>query len=151
MKKLIGFIVGVSFMVACNSDNIFEKREQLSDHVLVKGAKFAFDFQGNTEGKANLSVSFRYATYYPFKTINLGVKLTDSKGNVSMKLLDAKVKDDTGNPIGDAAGDIVDLDIPVFSDTTLNDQKYHLELINLMDFPKVPGVMEIGVSVLKSK
>lgn len=111
MRKLaliLALSIGLS---ACQSENrVYTDHQELSPDVewLKKDLR---EFQVPIQDASivyNLSLSFRYANGYQFQTANVKITETSPSGGVIVKEYELKVREDSGEYIGDPGYDIWD-------------------------------------------
>lgn len=147
-KSVIIFILGISIL-SCQSENrIYNEHKELSPQVewLKKDIRtFEVPIE-NTDQKYDMSLSFRYAEGFPYKTMKVNVTEKSPSGKESTKEYELKVIDENGEHVGEVSLDIWDSEHLIETDKTYNEKgKYTYTIEHAMPTDPVGAVMEIGV------
>lgn len=106
----------------------------------------------DTDTTYDLSLSFRYATGFPYKTLNVKVTRVSPKGEESVKAYQLQVRDDKGEYIGDPGLDIWDSEHLVDEGISYEEKGTYTYIVeHSMPQDPVNFAMEIGVIVDKAK
>ena len=155
MKKIV-VLAALSFaLFSCKPEGrVYEKHLDLSPKVewLKKDSR---EFKVPIEDKDiayDLSLSFRYATGYPYEFAKVKVTEISPSGKESIQEFDLKVRDDKGEYIGEAGMDIWDSDHLVQSNKKFEETgTYTYVLEHNMPSDPLNYAMEIGLILDKAK
>lgn len=156
MKNHLFILFAVSFaLLSCQPEGrVYSDHKELSPELeWLKKDKREFNVPiEDTDTKYDLSLSFRYATGFPYKTLNVSVTRISPSGEELVKEYQLKVRDDKGDYIGDPGLDIWDSEHLVDEGVSYDEKgnyKYIIEH-NMAQNP-VNFAMEIGMMVDKAK
>lgn len=111
MKRILTVIAILSSMIACQPEGrIYNEHQELSPEVewLKKDVReFKVPITNNSQ-EYNMSISFRYANGYQYKTANIKVTETSPSGKESVKDYELQIRKENGDYIGEAGYDIWD-------------------------------------------
>jgi gliding motility-associated lipoprotein GldH len=100
----------------------------------------------------DLSLSFRYATGFPHKTLNVKVTEISPSGSEQVKEYKLQVRDDKGGYIGDPGLDIWDSEHLVDENISYDEKGTYTYVIeHIMPQDPVNYAMEIGLIIDKAK
>lgn len=155
MKKIIALAVLSIVFISCQPEGrIYEKHQDLSPKVewLKKDSR---EFNVPIEDNAipyKMSLSFRYATGYPYPIAKVKVTETSPSGKVTVQEYDLKVREENGDYIGEAGMDIWDSEHVVESNKNYEETGNYTYVIE-HNMPNDPlnYAMEIGLILDKAK
>ena len=111
MKKLFTIVAITTSLLACQPKNrVYTEHQELSPDIewLKKDVReFKVPIEDNSIAY-NMSLSFRYANGYQYKTANVKVTETSPSGKETVKEYELKVRENNGDYIGEAGYDIWD-------------------------------------------
>lgn len=111
MNRLIIIVIIATSLIACKPEGrIYEKHQKLSPQVewLKKDVR-EFEVPIDDDSSLyNLSISFRYATGYQYQVARVKVTETSPSGKETVSEYELKVREDTGQYIGEPGYDIWD-------------------------------------------
>lgn len=149
MKKIaFTLLIGLSFMSCKSNNRIFSENKELSPQMeWLKNDVRTFDISiDNTEDVYDLSLSFRYAEGFPYTTMKVNIIETSPSGKEIAKEYDLKVREESGEYIGEVALDIWDSEHLIEADKKYSEKgKYTYKIEHAMPKDPVQMVMEIGV------
>ncbi len=100
----------------------------------------------------DLSLSFRYATGFPYKTLNVKVTEISPSGSEEVKEYELQIRNDQGDYIGDPGLDIWDSEHLVHEGISYEEKGTYTYVIeHLMKQDPVNFAMDIGVILDKAK
>lgn len=156
MKNHLFILLAVSFaLLSCQPEGrIYSDHQELSPELewLQKDKReFKVPIE-DSDGTYDLSLSFRYATGFPYKTLNVKVTEISPSGNEKVKEYQLKVRDDKGEYIGDPGLDIWDSEHLVAEGINYDEKGTYTYVIeHVMPQDPVNFAMEIGVILDKAK
>ena len=99
----------------------------------------------------DLTVMLRHHTVYPFQNLAFTIAIYSPSGERRIKDMDVPLRKADNSFIASGAGDLWDIDIPVFQNFKFNEPgHYKIELENRMSKYDTPGVIDIGLKISKS-
>jgi gliding motility-associated lipoprotein GldH len=107
---LLVLLLSISFFACQPEGRIYNEHQELSPEVewLKKDVReFKVPVTDNSQSY-KMSISFRYANGYQYKTANIKVTETRPSGIKSVKDYELKIREDNGDYIGEAGYDIWD-------------------------------------------
>lgn len=111
MKKILVILLITSSIIACQPEGrIYNEHQELSPEVewLKKDVReFKVPVADNSQSY-KMSISFRYANGYQYKTANIKVTETSPSGIETVKDYELKIREANGDYIGEAGYDIWD-------------------------------------------
>ncbi len=111
MKKLLTILAITNLLIACQPEGrVYSEHQELSPDVewLKKDAReFKVAIEDNSIAY-DLSLSFRFATGYQYRTALVKVTETSPSGKVTINEYELRVREDNGEYIGEAGFDIWD-------------------------------------------
>jgi len=152
MKKLL-IIFCALCMVACGKNKVFEKFEKFDDNEWPMNKTVKFDLQiDDTAALYNVYVPVRHTDNYPYDALLINLSYDAPNGESHTKNFKLKFRDAGGKFMGDVAGDIWDEKTLVMGKTKFNSIGiYKFEITDDMPKTPTPCVMEVGLTVEKSK
>lgn len=155
MKKILTVIAVTISLVACQPEGrIYNEHQELSPEVewLKKDVKTFNVPIVATNQMYNLSLSFRYANGYQYQTANVKVTETSPSGKETVKEYELKVREETGEYIGEAGYDIWDSEHLVEPNKKFEETgTYTYKIEHIMPNDPMNFAMEIGVILDKAK
>lgn len=149
MKKLIGIITIVSSLIACQPEGrIYNEHQELSPEVewLKKDVREFKVPITNKSQEYNVSISFRYANGYQYKTANIKVTETSPSGKETLKEYELKIREDNGDYLGEAGYDIWDSEHLVEPNKKFEETgTYTYKMEHIMPIDPLNFAMDIGL------
>jgi gliding motility-associated lipoprotein GldH len=133
---------------------VFSEHQTLSpDYEWLKKDKRSFIIPiDDTKQKFNLSLSFRYANGYPYKSVLVNLEIKSPSGKINQKNYELIVRKEDGSYIGDAGYDIWDSEHLIEKDIAFNEKgDYTFTLSQATPNDPLNFAMEIGVILDKAK
>ncbi len=149
------FFLAVALLgtTSCDPDRVFEENHDLKDAVWPVGNRPVFTFAiTDTAARYRVALNVRTTTSYQFYNLFVKLTLTDPAGRrVSRLLHELNVRSpETGQPLGNGAGDIFDLQVAALRNLRLAQSgTYRIELEQYMRVGTLPDVMAVGVRVAR--
>ncbi len=152
MKKRIAFFLLTTIVFfSCGKKNIFEKHETIENSTWNKNKVITFDVPINNIGKKyNIYIAVRHSEVYPFDNLYVGVDIYTPSGDKRSKDYYLELRNEDRSFKGDVLGDIWDVKVLIMKNASFTKEGVHkFEISNLMQYPNIPDVMEIGLIVEK--
>jgi gliding motility-associated lipoprotein GldH len=155
MKNFITlFVVGILLFSCTPEGEIYNEHKELSPEMEWKkkdARKFEVPIDDNS-GAYDMSLSFRYAEGYPYKTAKVKVTEKSPSGKKTVSEYDLKVRKANGDYIGEGSLDIWDSEHMVEKGKKFEETGTYTYVIqhNMPQDP-MPLAMEIGVIMRESK
>lgn len=155
MKNLITlFVVGILLFSCTPEGEIYNEHKELSPEIEWKrkdARKFEVPIKDNSMNY-DLSLSFRYAEGYPYKTAKVKVTEKSPSGKETISEYDLTVRKDNGDYIGEGSLDIWDSEHIVEKGNKFEEiGTYTYVIQHNMPQDPMPMAMEIGVIIRESK
>jgi gliding motility-associated lipoprotein GldH len=155
MKNLFALFALSFALISCQPEGrVYSDHKELSPELewLQKDKR---EFQvpiEDVDTKYDLSFSFRYATGFPHKTLNVKVTEISPSGSEQVKEYKLQVRDDKGGYIGDPGLDIWDSEHLVDENISYDEKGTYTYVIeHIMPQDPVNYAMEIGLIIDKAK
>lgn len=139
------------FILSCNTDRVYQKYNEIPNNVwnVENIVDFNFDIE-DTITRYNMFLHVRHSGHYPFKNLWLFTTTTAPNGYFSVDTVEVILCDDAGKWLGDGLGDIWDNKIAFKKNIRFPMVgNYKLQVEQAMRFKKIPGIMDIGLSIEK--
>jgi gliding motility-associated lipoprotein GldH len=148
-------LLTASIFTACQPEGrVYSKHKQLSPDVEWLKADVQ-EFEVPVEDNSlvyDLSLSFRYANGFQYKTAKVKVTETSPSGSQVVNEYDLKIREDNGDYIGEAGYDIWDSEHLVQAGKKFEEKgSYTYTIEHIMAKDPLYFAMEIGVLLDKSK
>ncbi len=154
MRKLSFFLlISVLVFTSCNNNSVFEQRQKFENYTWNRLKPLMFEFNiENTDQEYNVFFTLRHITQYPYDDLKTNLTITSPSGEERTTVHTFKIKDSEGKFLGDGAGDLWDLKLPVKENMSFNEKgKYRFQIDNLMDYYDVVGLLDFGLIVEKAR
>lgn len=153
-KALIGVLFATGFIfTSCNKGVVYSKYESFEEYEWYAKNKITFDTEiTDSLGLHDISLLVRHADAYPYS--NLFVYLTTKypDGFTTLDTLECILASGKGEWLGDGAGDIFDLTIPLKKSVRFPMAgKYSFTFEQAMRTDPLPLIMDFGLEIKKSK
>ena len=153
-KLLPGLALLALLLSACDPNRVFEQNTDFANYSWDVQKKPAFSFEiGDTAARYDVYLNVRNAAMYPYYNLFVKATLSGPPGVEStarlhqMLLLNAK----TGEPLGSGTGDIYDHSFRALPRQRFGRPgRYTLTLEQYMRQDQLPGLMAVGVRVVKA-
>ncbi len=151
-KKLFILMLLVLGLFACNNNKVFEQHQKIDNNTWNRFKSLKFNAKIEKAGNYDIFVAIRHANYYEYKNLNIDFAMYSTTGEDRIKPLQLMLRDEENNFVGKGAGDIWDFSFPVFENIALDDSaNYRFEIDNVMPIYELPGIMEVGIIIEKTK
>jgi gliding motility-associated lipoprotein GldH len=152
MKNLL-LILTLLFLCSCSKNKVFEKFEKFDDNEWPMSKTVKFDVAiEDTSAFYNVYIPVRHIDNYPYDGLLLNVSYDAPNGESRTKNYKLKFRDAGGKFIGDVAGDIWDEKSIIMEKFKFNSTgTYKFEIVNNMPTTPTVCIMEVGLTIEKSK
>lgn len=152
-KSFIISVIFLFFLSACDKSTVYEKHldndritwnrfDVKTFHVDIADISSGYDFY----------VAFRHVTAFPLDFIDIRFNLYTPSGESRMLEKRIELKDQEGNWLGDGMGDLWDISAIVRKDFRFTQPgRCTVEISSNMSYADLPGLMQVGLIVRKSK
>ena len=140
-------------LLSCSRGKVFEKHIKMDNLVWNRFNELSFEVPiRDTSDSYDFYVAIRHHTDIPFPRIKINFYMSTPDGET--RSLDKMIylKDENGKLLGDGLGELWDVVVPIrkgFRFNVAGDCK--VEVSSRMSNVDLPGVMEVGLIVRKSK
>lgn len=150
MKKIIIFSFLMLGLIACES-KFYKKFETIEKHQWNRKniLKYEVDIQ-ETTAKYKIIAAFRYSPIVNQSVLKIKLNLISPSAKTETSEIEIPVKDTAGNQLGEAMGDIADIQKVIQENYTFAEKgKYTFEITQNMTPEEVGGIYEVGLIVEK--
>lgn len=148
MKKLLIIPIAVA-LIGCNENRTFVEHQELSPNLEWKSDKvltFEVPIEDNSVNY-DQSITFRYASGFPYNNLLIRVEETSPSGSVSEAEYEIKVVNDDMTYIGEPGLDIWDLEQVVVPNRKFDETgTYTYRVEHIMQNDPVQLAMELGMA-----
>ena len=141
-------------LIACDSNQVFEKNTDFDNYVWTVQQKPAFEFEiQDTTQRYEVSLNVRNASMYGYYNLYVKHRLFGPNGKPLSALLHQMVLMDpqTGEPRGKGTGDIYDHQFVALRNQRFSQAgMYKIVLEQYMRQDQLPGIMAVGVRIAKA-
>lgn len=154
MKKgLLLSLFTVFLLISCGKKKVYEKHISIDNYKWKRDQ--VIDFQVEIKDTASLYdvfIAIRHTSYYPYANIRLNVSVTYPEGNFRTNDYNFFLRDEKdGTFKGEGAGDIWDINFPVFEGVNFSEPGiYTFDIQNVMPYIATDDIMEVGLVVRKT-
>ncbi|MDY0344461.1 MAG: gliding motility lipoprotein GldH [Lentimicrobium sp.] len=154
MKKIPGIVIMCTLLLlGCQRNKVYEHYNKFENYTWSRFDKVRFDIpieQAGTE--ADIIFMVRHITQYPYDNLPVSIILLTPSGEERILEKEIKIKDEKGDFIGDGAGDLWDVQETLWPKFYFTEAgTYTIEFENIIPRPGIPGLMDIGIKVIKRK
>ena len=150
MKTNISFVsIIIIGLCSCGKTTIFEKYEKFDNATWSKNKMISFDVPVSNINKTyNIYITVRHSEIYPFNNLFVGVDIYTPSGDKRSKDYYLEIRNEDRSFKGDVLGDIWDLKQMIMKNASFTKAGVHkFTISNLMQYPELPDIMEIGLIV----
>ena len=138
---------------SCGNNVVFSKYQNFEDNNWFAKNKASFDVEmTDINSLHDISVMVRHADAYPYSNLYLFLTTTYPDGKVMKDTLECILASNKGEWVGNGAGDIFDITIPLKQSTRFPlAGKYTFSFEQAMRTDPLPLIMDFGFEVKKSR
>ncbi len=152
---LLTLLVITLLLPGCNRNQVFKEYHKFSNNTWRRiGEDITFKVEIKDISKRyDITIPIRHASFYPHAFIELGFNIYSPSGQESYSVKKVYLKDIDGSWKGKGMGDIWDFDYHIFKEYAFVEPgNFTFEIQNLTGNNMfLPGIMEIGLIIKKSK
>ena len=153
MLRFIGIIFFAFLFQSCDPGRVFEENQEIEKSLW--NAKQPLVFLANitdTVSGHNVYLNIRNAGVYPFSNIFLFLNTTLPDGRLDRDTVEILLASPDGKWLGKGLGDIWDNQVLFKSNVRFPKAgEYRFEMIQAMRLDPLPGIMDAGIRIEKSK
>ena len=149
-SKLILFLVPLMILLtACNKNTVYKEYSEIPDKIWDRSFMPEFETEiEDTSKYYNINIHVRNASIYPYANIWLFIHKTSPTGKTDIDTLECILANESGKWLGEGMGDIWDNEIPWIKNYKFEQKgKYSWKIEQGMRNAKLPGIMDIGMSI----
>lgn len=155
ITKYVFIVLSVASVAlsSCSKGIVFSKYETFKDQEWFSKNKVTFDMDITDATSLNdISIMVRHADAYPYSNLYLFLTTKYPDGKSTTDTLECILANDKGEWMGDGAGDIFDITIPLKKSVRFPlVGKYSFTFEQAMRTDPLPLIMDFGMEVKKSK
>ncbi len=146
------FII-ILFTNSCSNNVVYSKYQSFENNEWFAKNKVSFDLEMKDPNSFHdISVMVRHADAYPYSNLYLFLTTTYPDGKVTLDTLECILANQKGEWMGNGAGDIFDITIPLKQSTRFPlAGKYNFKFEQAMRTDPLPLIMDFGFEIKKSK
>lgn len=143
----------VLLFTSCRNNVVFSKYENFPNNEWFAKNKVTFDLEmQDINSLHDISVMVRHADAYPYSNLYLFLTTKYPDGKVTLDTLECILANQKGEWMGNGAGDIFDITIPLKQSTRFPlAGKYSFTFEQAMRTDPLPLIMDFGFEIKKSK
>lgn len=152
MRKISGFVLLLaSLMLSCQPNKVYERYNKFNNYTWSRFDKVRFDIPIEQAGmEADIIFMVRHITQYPYDNLPVNFILTTPSGEERIMEKEIRIKDENGDFTGSGAGDLWDVEEKLWPGFYFTEPgKYTIEVENIFPRTGIPGLMDIGIRVVK--
>jgi gliding motility-associated lipoprotein GldH len=151
--KTILFIFAVLLLSSCKNNVVFSKYVNFENNEWFAKNKVTFDVEmSDVNSLHDISVMVRHADAYPYSNLYLFLTTKYPDGKVTLDTLECILANQKGEWMGNGAGDIFDITIPLKQSTRFPlAGKYSFTFEQAMRTDPLPLIMDFGFEIKRSK
>jgi len=145
----ISLILAFLLLQSCDKNTVYKKYKEIPDKVWDRSYQPEFNFENtDTTQPYNINMHVRNASLYPHANLWLFIQTTSPTGETTIDTLECVLAEASGQWMGEGMGDIWDNEIPWKQNYKFDQNgKYTFRIEQAMRLEKLPGIMEVGISV----
>ena len=146
-------IFSILFLSSCNNNVVFSKYQNFENNEWFTKNKVTFDIDmTDINSLHDISVMIRHADGYPYSNLFVFLTTKYPDGKITLDTLECILASVKGEWMGNGAGDIYDITIPLKQSTRFPMAgKYSFTFEQAMRTDPLPLIMDFGFEIKKSK
>ncbi len=146
-------VFSILFLSSCNNNVVFSKYQNFEKNEWFTKNKVTFDVDmTDINSLHDISVMIRHADAYPYSNLFVFLTTKYPDGKVTLDTLECILASAKGEWMGNGAGDIYDITIPLKQSTKFPmTGKYSFTFEQAMRTDPLPLIMDFGFEIKKSK
>jgi gliding motility-associated lipoprotein GldH len=151
MKLKLIFLFLFTILQSCNKNQVFnEFHNDFEDNRWASNDVKVFEFENvASDGLHVIKLQLSHIYDFDFAEIPIEVELIAPSETKEVLLIDLKLKDASGNDVGDCTGDICDVYCPIKSNVKLQKGIYTIKVKSNFPGAYLPNILGVGVVVEK--
>jgi gliding motility-associated lipoprotein GldH len=143
----------ILFLGSCNKNVVYSKYQSFEENEWYAKDKVTFDVEmTDINSLHDISVMVRHADSYPYSNLFVFLTTKYPDGKVTLDTLECILASGKGEWMGNGAGDIYDITIPLKQSTKFPlAGKYSFTFEQAMRTDPLPLIMDFGFEIKKSK
>lgn len=153
MKRFHLSLLVLFILVSCQKGVAYKEFHKFDNYVWHRFEKVKFNIPVDEAGmNADIVFTIRHITQYPYDNLPVNVILTAPSGEERILEKDIRLKNEKGDFTGSVAGDLWDSEEILWPGFQFNDTgNYTIEFENLIPKMGIPGLVDVGIYLKKSK
>ncbi|MGE5382996.1 MAG: hypothetical protein ACM3PX_06185 [Omnitrophica WOR_2 bacterium] len=157
MKRYIlsFFLIASLSMFSCQKKNIYKEFHEFKNYSWGRFDKVTFNIpidKKSIKSEADIVLSIRHLDQYPYDNLPLNIILRTPSGEERVLEKDIELKDSNHEFKGSVAGSYWDYDEILWKGFYFNmEGTYTIELENLNPRVNIPGLVDLGLTVKRTK
>jgi gliding motility-associated lipoprotein GldH len=153
IAKFFSFLIFTLLLYSCGKNVVYSKYQNFENNEWFAKNKVTFDVEmADMISLHDISVMVRHADSYPYSNLYLFLTTKYPDGKVTLDTLECILASGKGEWMGDGAGDIFDITIPLKQSTKFPlAGKYSFTFEQAMRVDPLPMIMDFGFEIKKSK
>jgi len=141
------------FLFSCRNNVVYSKYQNFENNEWFAKNKVTFDLEmTDVTTLHDISVMVRHADAYPYSNLYLFLTTKYPDGKITLDTLECILANQKGEWMGNGAGDIFDITIPLKQSTRFPlAGKYSFTFEQAMRTDPLPLIMDFGFEIKKSK
>lgn len=146
-------IFSILFLSSCNNNVVFSKYQNFEGNEWFTKNKVTFEVDmTDINSLHDISVMIRHADSYPYSNLFVFLTTKYPDGKITLDTLECILASAKGEWMGNGAGDIYDITIPLKQSTKFPlAGKYSFTFEQAMRTDPLPLIMDFGFEIKKSK
>ncbi len=153
MKKLYVLLFSLLFaFYCCNqiSSTYYKVYDDFESNQWQQADKKEFSFSISEGAAYDVTLKLSHVYEYQFDTVPMQILIVDPNGKREEFPIDLKIKDSSGNEIGECAGDVCDLKYTIKKNSNLPQGDYKVTVSHHFKGPYLPNILGIGLDIKRS-
>lgn len=152
MIRLLLLFIGISLIVGCESNVIYEESKPVNTYGwhLCDSLQYSFDIQDSAQ-RYDLSVSVRHRDVYDYTNLYVKILTKLPSGEIKSEVVSLPLCDESGKWLGKCAGDVCFSRILLLSRTYFPIKgTYNFYIMHEMRQEKLKNILDLGLRLEKS-
>lgn len=147
------FLVIVTFSFGCSNNKVFEEYREMDKFSWNRFNILKFEVPvDDTESEFDIYIAIRHLPEFPYKQLPVNLTIYSPSGEMRSANQTLSLYDKAGNSLSECLGDFCDISVVVRKEFKFSEQGiYKFRIENKWKKVDLPGIMEVGLIVEKSK
>ncbi|NBC82710.1 MAG: gliding motility lipoprotein GldH [Bacteroidetes bacterium] len=153
VNKSFPFVVTILLLIGCDARKIYDEYRTMDNQTWSADNIISFDVNiQDTVAANNVYLNIRNGNNYPYQNIFLFITITDPGGQFKKDTVEIFLADDKGEWYGKGIGSAYHHQVPLLTKVRFQYQGiYTFDLEQAMRKEKLPGVLDVGLRIERSK